>query len=73
MNNKSRQIIAQRLKNLRIEAGLSQHALADAAGIDRKTINRIERGHFSPNMDTFFRICYALSIKPVSIMEGIKP
>ena len=49
------QIIAKRKK-----AGISQEALAEMAGIDRKTVNRIENGHFSPSMETFFRIAHAL-------------
>jgi transcriptional regulator with XRE-family HTH domain len=72
MNNKSKQILASRLKALRLESGFTQEQLADAAGIDRKTINRIENGHFSPSVDSFFRIAHALSVAPDSIMKGIK-
>jgi len=44
-------IIALRKKN-----GLSQAQLAKLSGVDRKTINRIENNHFSPSLDTYFRI-----------------
>ena len=47
-----RKVLANRLYELRIAADLSQAALAEVAGIDRKTINRIENGHFSPALDT---------------------
>lgn len=53
-------LVAERITAKRKQAGLSQDALAEMAGIDRKTVNRIENGHFSPSMDTFFRIAYAL-------------
>lgn len=72
MNNKTRNQIAARIKSLRLDAELSQSALAEAAGIDRKTINRIENGHFSPSMDTFFRICHVLSVRPSEIVDGVK-
>ena len=45
----------------RIEKGLSQEALANIAGVDRKTINRIENGHFSPSIDTMVLIALALN------------
>jgi transcriptional regulator with XRE-family HTH domain len=69
---KATQVIAQRIKELRISNGLSQAALADSAGVDRKTINRIERNHFSPSLDTFFRICVALNVEPNTIIKGVK-
>lgn len=52
--------VAEQITNKRKKAGLSQDALAELAGIDRKTVNRIENGHFSPSMETFFRIAHAL-------------
>jgi DNA-binding XRE family transcriptional regulator len=49
--------IAERLKNERLEREWSQETLANKAGIDRKTVNRIENGHFSPSMTTFLLLC----------------
>lgn len=63
--------VRRRMKQLRMDAGISQDNLAKAAGIDRKTVNRIENGHFSPNLDTFFRLCVALDVRPSDIMKGI--
>ena len=40
--------LADRLLTLRAKHDLSQARLAELAGVDRKTINRIENGHFSP-------------------------
>ena len=42
----SAQTVAARLVTLREERGFSQARLAELAGVDRKTINRIENGHF---------------------------
>lgn len=72
MNTKARAEVAKTIKELRVKNELSQGELAKAAGIDRKTINRIENGHFSPSLDTFFRICYALSAKPAELVSGIR-
>ena len=60
--------VSERLGILRGQRGLTQGQLAEQAGIDRKTINRIENGHFSPSMDTFFRICGALGTTPVKFL-----
>ena len=69
---KNEKIISERLRELRIAQGMTQGELAEYAGIDRKTVNRIENGHFSPNLDTMFRLCAALSISPVRLFQGIK-
>jgi DNA-binding XRE family transcriptional regulator len=45
--------------------------LAQKAGIERKTVNRIENGHFSPNLSTLIRVCKALKVKPSEVLEGI--
>jgi transcriptional regulator with XRE-family HTH domain len=64
-------VISKRLKVYRVEAGLSQQALSDYAGVDRKTVNRIENGHFSPNIETLLRLTTALDVTPAEIFKGI--
>jgi putative transcriptional regulator len=61
-------LVANSLRKIRIEAGLSQEALAQRAGIDRKTINRIENGHFSPTLDTITRLSLVLKIAPSNLL-----
>lgn len=70
MKTTSAKTVAKRIKERREQLSATQHAVAQAAGIDRKTINRIENGHFSPNLDTFFRICIALDIKPETLVKS---
>ncbi|MFM9028790.1 MAG: helix-turn-helix domain-containing protein [Bacteroidota bacterium] len=54
--------VATRMKQERENRKWSQQELADRAGIDRKTVNRIERGHFSPSMETYFMLCQAMKV-----------
>jgi DNA-binding XRE family transcriptional regulator len=61
--------LADRLLTLRARHDLSQAALAQLAGVDRKTINRIENGHFSPALDTLVRLSSALSVTPSSLLK----
>jgi putative transcriptional regulator len=63
-----RDALAEKIFQLRSTKGLSQQALADVAGIDRKTVNRIECGHFSPSIDTLVRLGDAFSLKPAKLL-----
>ncbi len=62
--------VASRLHAQRTDKGWSQQKLADMAGIDRKTVNRIENGHFSPSMETFFMLCRAMKVTPTQLIVG---
>ena len=62
--------VASRLHTYRTDKGWSQQELADRAGIDRKTVNRIENGHFSPSMETFFMLCKAMKVTPTQLIVG---
>lgn len=57
-----------RLRELRQENEYSQEELAKRAGIDRKTVNRIENGHFSPSIATLFLLCDALRVKAADLL-----
>ena len=67
--DKQQTSVAAQLKLLRVDQELTQEKLAQKSGIDRKTINRIENLLFSPSMDTFFRICGALGVKPNDVIK----
>lgn len=60
INKKKRQYAAFIVER-RTQLGMSQAKLAELCGVDRKTINRIENGHFSPSLDTMLRIALVLS------------
>lgn len=64
-------IVSERLKEARVKSGFSQQGLAGVAGVDRKTVNRIENGHFSPSVETLVRLCSAMNVKVSAITKGI--
>jgi putative transcriptional regulator len=66
----SAQTVADQLMALRAERGLSQARLAELAGVDRKTINRIENGHFSPSLDTITRLSVVLKCRLSDLVEA---
>jgi transcriptional regulator with XRE-family HTH domain len=54
----------------RKERGLSQEALADAAGIDRSHMGKIERGERNVTVLNLCRIAAALDTKPSALMSA---
>lgn len=71
MKTKQEKQVIERLRKFRESAELTQGTIAELAGIDRKTVNRIENGHFSPNLDTLLRLCCALDVKASELLKGI--
>jgi len=57
------------VKTIREAQNLTQQDVADAAGIDRKTINRIEKGHHYPTLPVLFAIAIALDVHPLSLLD----
>lgn len=68
MLKQSRERIAERILKQRERKLMSQRELAEKAGVDRKTINRIENGHFSPSIDTLLRIADVLEVTPSRLL-----
>ena len=56
------------IRELRDERGLSQEALAGAAGLHRTQISLIERGQRSVRLDTIVRLAKALKVQPSEMM-----
>lgn len=50
----------ERMKQARIDAGLSQQQLADAVGATRQTIGLIEAGRYNPSLKLCTAICKTL-------------
>jgi transcriptional regulator with XRE-family HTH domain len=55
-------ILANKLKTLRAERGLSQADLAERSGLTINDISRYERGAVSPNLENFIKIAKALEV-----------
>lgn len=56
-------ILKNRLKEARIETGLSQTQLAETVGVSRNTISSIETGQFNPTAKLALILCIALDRK----------
>lgn len=65
-------IVGQVLQRFREEKKQSQELVSGFAGIGRTHLSAIERGERKPTLDTFFKIAYALDVKPSVIMAAIE-
>ena len=63
--------LANRLRDLRAEQGLTQAALAERVGVSRKTINTVENGVFVPSAVLALRLARALGC-PVEAIFSLK-
>jgi transcriptional regulator with XRE-family HTH domain len=56
--------LAKDLRDARLDRGISQRALAAAAGVDHSTLSRIEAGLIEPSLETLTLIATALGLEP---------
>lgn len=73
---RSRKSLARRfgahLHTLRTERGLTQEALAERSDLSVDGIRRIERGAFSPSLDTIARLCTGLDISLATLFASFE-
>ena len=62
--------IGERLKDLRIRRALTQEELAEAAGIGKNTVNRLERDLTEPRPPTLRKLAQALEVDPAELVAG---
>ena len=65
-------IVGQVIQRFREQRNQSQELVSGLAGIGRTHLSAIERGERKPTLETFFKIAYALDIKPSVIMAAIE-
>ena len=66
------EIIGTVIARVRSEKGLSQEVLSSFADIARTHLTMIENGQRQPTLDTYFKICSALNMKPSELMKQIE-
>ena len=58
----ARELVAWNMRRLRVAAGLSQEHLANAAGVDRTYVSRLERKMENPSIGVLEKISEALGV-----------
>jgi len=65
-------MFTENIKTHRINRGYSQEKLAEAAGLNLRTVQRLESGESEPRGDTITRLAEALNIKPGDLLISNK-
>ena len=58
----------QRLREARVNSGLSQSDLEDLSGIPKARLSRYENGHVEPSIQTLARLSRALNVSEASLL-----
>lgn len=64
--------LGRTIRELRLEAGLSQEAFADEVGIDRSYVGGIERGEHNVALINLVKIASALNITLAQLAQKAK-
>jgi putative transcriptional regulator len=54
--------VVNRVKDLRVAAGLRQEDLAASTGVSRQTIISIERGRYNPSLELAWKLARTLGV-----------
>ena len=66
---KSQKNLAERVKTLRMELGISQESMALEAGIDRTYASQIERGISNPSLRVICSLAEVLKVEPTDLLK----
>jgi transcriptional regulator with XRE-family HTH domain len=69
IDSRARSLFGKRLRELRMERGLSQEQLADLAGLHRNYIGNIERGEQGIGIDNVMLLARTLKVKPAVLFD----
>ena len=65
-------IVGRVIQRFREQRRQSQEFVSGFAGIGRTHLSAIERGERKPTLETFFKIAYAMNVKPSILMAAIE-
>lgn len=73
MKEKTKEMIGKNLRTKRKEHGFTQEKLAEKAGVNVRSIQRIEQGTEQPDLDMLSKIGAALQIDWQELIYGSEP
>jgi transcriptional regulator with XRE-family HTH domain len=65
-------MLGTELRKAREATGLSQESLGFKADVHRTYVSMLERGKASPTVETLFRLCKAMRIRPSEFIRRVE-
>lgn len=65
----NKNLLGQRIKELRKQKGMSQEFLSEESGLSLRTIQRIEKGETNPTGESLKRLSNALNVNPDELID----
>ena len=66
----ARTLFGERFREARLAANLTQREIYEDTGVDIATISRIERGNWSPKLDTIAKLALAVRAEIVDLFRS---
>jgi transcriptional regulator with XRE-family HTH domain len=66
-----RALFGRKLRELRLERGVSQEKLAEMAGLHRNYVGTLERGQQSASLDAICKLARALKVRPAELLANL--
>jgi transcriptional regulator with XRE-family HTH domain len=67
--NALKRALARNVRAIRAKRQVSQETLADAAGVDRTWVGKLERSGANPSLETILKIAIALDVDPSELLK----
>jgi transcriptional regulator with XRE-family HTH domain len=72
LQNRWKETLASRLRDARVAAGMTQAQLAEAIGVNHRTIAGVERGRRSAGFEVILLWVTACKTEPAALFEGLQ-
>jgi transcriptional regulator with XRE-family HTH domain len=63
--------MGNRIRSRRLEVGLSQEDLGEAAGLHRTYVGHLERGEINPSLLNILKVAAALGVDGADLIQGL--